>query len=1016
MKLNFRSTDGSSSATPVLPPPSIIPPRRLFHSSSAAPHIPPSVPRPPHEGSQKDDEDDTSVPPQSPSPVIHGPPQQVHLSSSHSTTETPLPILNHDPSPVLFSQLPSQLQPQTTYPQLSREEPSRRPLRHTSQPRRGRSVSRSAGLTLRKVSLYALGIFLVLATPFILPVAISHTARLARASSNMLPVEIRLTERAKHSLFQAWSEALDAINLSPSSKKTWSPSIVWAGSTTATTSTQDASPQVNATELSHNTKSDSSDLDQQSDRGLMHSPRITESLTELNLHNNEKERAVHGLHDNPSQSSVNPVYGDSVLGMHSTGISYGQDMNNMEAIGHSWGHRGQQSSQYGVTPPTSALYGHYAMAAPIHRGVSNEDTSGITAAQQQMERFAAGNGPQGMYNSYGIADMHANVINPPTASLSMEMPNQKFDQAAFQSTYGGSHPKGPAENSGDYVNGANTHKQQDYMSRSSSIPLGKEVVQNSHVQKTVYDANDFQSGLREKNFQREQIEGIDTDQLRRSAANGNLIFGSPDSVRDTPEVRAIPSKSSKNKELRPYRVEEGAAVQNIRDADAVKKRIANADMHRENGVKSLETKFAGDNSDAPGMKNRLRGPREESETVKIESNSIYRYEKPRAESGERDILETSKTSENGRNTASLSTGLPTKEDLESEKDRHKKDVSFGGRRTIVRDEHKGSLPEEQNTRTEEFDDQKGKDHETKGIGGVASQAMKQKDLRLNQQNGQQADIGDKRDRDEVVLRTQDKMPNEQNLQGEEMASTKQSEEYERASHGNSRLSDRYQELGKITKSSFVNNENNHVASAAVRSEVIEGNARHWEKYAVMSDGKLHLARTIERRLTEEVGPRMNKVLLERMVGRMEGCSKMTLDSVSLDTERGVPAIVEMTTGCGHGLTCVAHTDVSDLHRLVLVVEGNEGGYLLASETQGSARKTWGPLQGPLRVTIADDGVAILGGSCKRNDGDPLSWTKSAPVGDIKRILREMGHVKGRSVNWGEVFTYDVQPRRHIAER
>lgn len=1013
MKLNFRSTDGSSSATPVLPPPSIIPPRRLFHSSSAAPHIPPSVPRAPHEDSQNDNEDDTSVAPQSPSPVIHAAQQQVPLSPSYSTTETPLPILNHDPSPVLFSQLPSQLQPQQTYPRSSREEQSRRPLRHTSQPRRGRSAPRGAGLTLRKVSLYALGLFLVLATPFILPVAISHTVRLARASSNMLPVEIRLTERAKHSLFQAWSEALDALNFSPSNRKTWSPSIVWAGSTTATTSSQDSSPRINATEHSHDIKLNSSDLDQQSDRGLAHSPKITESSTEFNLHNHVRERAVHELHENPSQSSVNPVYSDPMLGLHSTGISYGQDMNSMEALGHSWGHRDPQSSQYGVTPSTSTLYGHSVIAAPIHRGVSNEDIPGIIAAQQQMERFAAANGPQGMHNSYGVSDMHANVINPPAAPLSMEMPSQHFDQTAFQNTYGGSHPKSLIENSGDYANGVNTHTNQDYMRRSSSIPLGKEVVQRSQAQKTVHEANDFRSGLSKKNFHREQIEGIDTDRLRKSAVDGNEIGGSSNSVRDTLEFRAIPFEGSK--ELRSYRVEEGSAVRNIRDADAVKKRIANADMHGEIEAKGVEAKFVGDISDAHEMKNRLRSPQEEPEIVNFESNSVYRYEKPRTESGGRDILGTSKTIENGRNTASLSTGPPTKEVSERDQDEHKKDISVGGRRKIVRDENQRFPSGEKNTRIEKSDDKKGNDRETKGIGEVPSQAVKQQDLRFDQQI-QQAEIGDKGDRDEVVMRRQEKMPEKQNLQGDEMISTKKSGEYERASHGNSRLSDSYQKLGKITKSSFVKNENNRVASVAVRNEVIEGNARHWEKYAVVSDGKLQLARTMERRLTQEVGPRMNKRLLERMVGRMEGCSEMTLDSVSLDTERGVPAIVEVTTGCGHGLTCVAHTDVSDLHRLALEVEGSGGGYLLASETQGSARKTWGPLQGPLRVTIADDGVAILGGSCKRNDGDPLSWTKSASIGDIKRTLREIGHMKGRPVNWDEVFTYDVQPRRHTAER
>lgn len=1009
MKLNFRQTDGSSSATPVLPPPSAIPSRRLFHSSSAAPPIPPippPIPHAPQEDSQNENEEDTSVLPQSPSPVVHNAHHQVPLSPSYSTMEVPLPILHHDPSPTFFSQLPPQAQLPQPYTQSSREEQSRRPVRHTGQPRRGRSTPRSPRLTLQKVLLYTTGLLFVLAMPFVLPVAISHAVRLAHASTHILPVEIRLTERAKHSLFQAWSEALDAINLSSSNKETWSPSIVWAGSTAATPNTRESSTESNSTELSNDTKPNSTNSNLQINHESTQSKATAESSAEHVFRNAGKEQVAHGLQNAYSGSSLDHNQGSAALGMYTTGLPHTQVVDNMEANGHPWGQGGFHSPSYDATLSTSALYGHPIMAVPVPQGVPGGDLSGIVSAQQHMEGMATS--PQSFYDSYGTSSIHSNGITPPAAPMNKQNQFQNFDQTAYLSRTGGSVLNNPPENFREGLNLANTQAKEGYMSWTSGVSTGMDPMQNSRGGQGANHANLFESETREKDLRRNPIEqnSMEVGQFERSVVSSDGIERSESHARESLGGHGTSGTSMQDNEMQFHLVEKDAAVKNIRDTDAVKKRIANAARLRDNSVQGTEIDHVDENREARQV---------ETNVGDNESSSRYRREKRETKFTERDIPEATEVVGGERGIPPLSEGgTMTKEPGRGLSNR-KVDTSSEYREEIVSSKSTIGFPSELDVQKIPGDG-KGNVRGTEDVKMTRSDIIDQRVKGFGRRNEHLAQKKDDSIERKRTATGQGSISEKRNLQTDVKNDGERSGEYERVYRRDFKSSSGHEEHDRVTESSVTGSENNRAASTVIRNDVIKGNARTWEKYAVVSDGQLHLARTIGRRLTEEIGPRMNGLSLEQIIGKMDGCSKITLDSVTLDSEKGVPAKVAVTTGCGHGQTCVAHADINDLHRLVLVVEGKENGYLLVSQSSGSETKKWGPVQGPLRVTVADDGVAILGGICERNEGESLSWTKKASIGDIKRTLRDIDNSKGRPINWDDVFTYEAHPRRHVAQK
>lgn len=966
MKLNFRQTDGSSSATPVLPPPTAIPPRRLFHSNSAAPPIPPPLPRPLREDSQNEIEEDTSVAPQSPSPVIHVGEHPVPISPSFSTTDAALPILNEQQSPTFFNQLPPQSQPHQDYSQALRGEQARRSSRHTSQPRRVRNASREPKLTIQKGLLYTLGILIVLATPFFLPIIISRTARLARASSHMLPVEIRLTERAKHTLFQAWSEALDALSLSSSSQKTWSPSIVWAGSTTATNDGKDVEAQDNLTKL------DSRSSNISSEDGHKPEPSIGKkdsgSSNEESKKTVKQEMAIQNLQNGYTGSNTDNTYGGMAWTMQPNGFSYGPAMSNLGTMHHSWNREGIQGPQF--DPNLQMRHVQHGMTVPSNHYYSNGAHMGALTTQQQMNGMAAVAIPQEMYRPYEASSMPPNMVTATLAPVVIA-PHAEDTKTPVQPN--------PIERSFSKNSGGNPER---------------DLVTGGQVEGTMKDMN-------AAHLNSDRIEGI----LARSPSSD------------------VPYQTS---DFQHNLVESKDAVRNIKDAPAVKERNFKTSYYSESGRTPsknhniMGSKDYDGNDDLGNFQSEERSKEDKSEFTKR-----YHQEEHKEERME---------GLRNRNEQDEHSGIP------DFSDNTKKSVSLdkdsGGRRAeiTVEFEKKFVIPPkvgnhisvehigERHGSIREQSRNAGKFYGSSGYKSTDFRSLTKHDLdyiprstenKINSKTGKQIDmtrenvsVGQESEPERYVeATTRQPDGSAKGLQMDDFVSfdpQKKSETKDRSDgnkHGDS--------IAAIAS---------NVASEAVRNEVLDGNARNWEKYTVVSDGKVHLAKAVEQRLKKEVLPRANNLLLEQLVGRSEKCSKMKVESVSFDTERGVAAQVAVVTGCGHGLTCISHAEVGDFYRLVLVVDGSESGYLLVEQTSGHEGKKWGPLQGPLHVTLSDDGAMILRGSCERIGGGFLSWTRNTSIGDIKRTLREISQVKGRSFNWDDVFIYDAHPRRYVRHK
>lgn len=200
----------------------------------------------------------------------------------------------------------------------------------------------------------------------------------------------------------------------------------------------------------------------------------------------------------------------------------------------------------------------------------------------------------------------------------------------------------------------------------------------------------------------------------------------------------------------------------------------------------------------------------------------------------------------------------------------------------------------------------------------------------------------------------------------------------------------------------------------------------WSKYVVVRHGNLYMSETFEARLNEQVAGKLFERHPEMFGHVQKDCGGKPDISFSFKASPRIQAELEIVTQCGssEGSSCVLRPRVDDLRRLhVNVGSGKEGEHFLrADATQESQSVTWGPLVGPLKVTLLEDSIMALKKTCL----DPAATaTRILSVGQVKEMLREIARLEWTLSARGDsqlqdsrfdVFKYDAHPHHHIRQK
>lgn len=212
------------------------------------------------------------------------------------------------------------------------------------------------------------------------------------------------------------------------------------------------------------------------------------------------------------------------------------------------------------------------------------------------------------------------------------------------------------------------------------------------------------------------------------------------------------------------------------------------------------------------------------------------------------------------------------------------------------------------------------------------------------------------------------------------------------------------------------------------SDRLEPMLDEWNKYVVVRHGNLYMSETFEARLNEQVAEKIFERHPELFGHVQRDCGGRPDISFSFNTSPVIQAELEIVTQCGpEGSSCTLRPRVDDLKRLHVNVGSGQAGehFLTADATKESGRVTWGPLVGPLKVTLLEESLLALKKTCPDQEA---SATRILSVGQVKAILREIAQ-RERSLSLGErenggsrvansrfdVFRYDAHPHHHIRQ-
>lgn len=212
------------------------------------------------------------------------------------------------------------------------------------------------------------------------------------------------------------------------------------------------------------------------------------------------------------------------------------------------------------------------------------------------------------------------------------------------------------------------------------------------------------------------------------------------------------------------------------------------------------------------------------------------------------------------------------------------------------------------------------------------------------------------------------------------------------------------------------------------SDRLEPILDEWSKYVVVRHGNLYMSETFEARLNEQVAGKLFERHPEMFGHIQKDCGGKPDISFSFKASPRIQAELEIVVQCGpsEGSSCTLRPQVDDLRRLhVNVGSGKEGEHFLrADATQESESVTWGPLVGPLKVTLLEDSMMALKKTCL----DPAATaTRILSVGQVKEMLRDIARLewtlsaRGSTQNKLEgarfdVFKYDAHPHHHIRQK
>lgn len=982
MKLNFQQVDGSSSATPVLPPPSTIPPRRVFHSNSAAPA--PQLLIPSSEDPQNTNDDHTTVHSSSPLPIMAVPQHPLQISPSCTTEAFPVA---RDSSSYPPSQL---LPPQAPHPHNLRADNPRRTSRQMSQPRRGRSSLRPSRENPYKIVLYVLGMLAVLATPFVLPIAITNVMRLARASRHILPVEIRLTERAKHTLFQVWSDALDAINISPTRKKTWSPSITWTGSTTVSPQNSTSVSPTNSAIGNEEIMSSLTDTKPQST--MMNSEQgpkttSTESETSPQLHPFDQSTLTttkvdqriseqQSTHGGPALSMQHSVNLPNVIGLSENGIGSAQ----------AWGHREQQNPQYTTAMSLSAF--SQPVEIPMHASFPNV-VHPNNFPYKHAGNFRPMSGANGMYNGF---NPQIGTMNVGTTPVKDPMNQRSGHELAGYLTNPGQSIHGVAKGTQTYSDSMYHGSDREDTNKLVSTSVGETLaniegkasgVNNGYNVNTFQEVKDLRSpreGLKESN------RIVENRPQRDEALRGgeSLRKSNVDKVSMNDNLHRL---NKGHNDVREILSKRGPALQHNLETDAVRERRARSaqlndlgqgitdndlDKLNINELQSEEKITSGDNIDTTvsEVKQNKDG------TVSSEQNQKQNF--------------SPITSEANIVRGTVGKVLAANEHLKRPENRMGDQVN-----KIFRHEGKIDL--------QAVDQEYSRQDHSENAKSVHRPRTDQRLMETGEISYIDPKTGTKVGNGGEEWDEMDESNRKSSHKG--YHSFQDTDSYPGDEKDDTEV--RHDRISEVHSSSgFHAGE----ASETPRKKGLGENSKTWAKFEVIRDGKLYLVDTIERRLSEEVVPHAADILLKILVQRMQDCPSRSIVGVSFDREKEIAGHVEMRTGCGRGLTCFGRAEVSNLHQLVIIGNGKDSSYLLVGHASQDNVKKWGPLRGPLRISVADDAAVIVHGQCSGRGSSPSPWVKTTSVGNLKYILGSIGAERESLFRWEHIFRYDSNPR------
>jgi hypothetical protein len=191
----------------------------------------------------------------------------------------------------------------------------------------------------------------------------------------------------------------------------------------------------------------------------------------------------------------------------------------------------------------------------------------------------------------------------------------------------------------------------------------------------------------------------------------------------------------------------------------------------------------------------------------------------------------------------------------------------------------------------------------------------------------------------------------------------------------------------------------------------------WSEHVAVQNEHLYLSKTFENRLNADVGPVLaaNEVLWGDYPAL---CNEGWKVSFLLDQSPNLEAEMELTVACGEGQTCTIRPRLHNLNGVRVSTAGTDDKvhYVRTFTPNNVESHRWGPLKGPLRVTLLGSSTLVARRNCKI---PAQSRSKFMSVEMCQKYLRAaMSNLSTLRVpesvsSTDNPFVYEAHPHYHI---